>query len=126
MAPIFIGEIEDVRKEIRDVLERCAVTHQSPRAVLALGDCIVPVFDTPALFKEQILVVCNVTYGIDSGLARLEVLIYYHAVRHVDSAVGEHACYWPSSDPCNHHLTFDLSVAFQQQPIHPVIAASPS
>ena len=56
--------------------------------MLALGDGIVPVFHTPALAEENILIVRHVARGIDIGLARLQILIDHDAIGHFDAAAA--------------------------------------
>src|SRR5581483_9147566 len=91
IAPIFIGEIENVGEEIRYMLEWGFLAHKRPGAILALADRIVPMLDAAALAEHDVLIIGYIACGQNIPMAGLQVLVYENAVVDFETASSKEA-----------------------------------
>src|SRR5258705_7454427 len=99
--------MKDIQKKIWHMREWSVAAHWPPSAILPLRKGVVPVLNPPALSKEHVRVVGNVSSCIDSGLAGFQIFIDYHAIRDFESAAGKRLGCWLDADARYYQLARD-------------------
>src|SRR5262249_36743437 len=112
-----------VGEEIRDMPEWLTLPDHKTGAVLALRHGVIPMLDAPAFAEQKIVVMGDVTSGVDAGPVGLEVLVYHYAVGELDSAPGEEAGRRLHSDAGHHDVSGDRASSHNAYGMDGVIAA---
>src|ERR1700693_528999 len=79
-------------------------------------------FDAAALPEEHVLIIGNVTGGVDVGLVGPEVFVHRYAITEFDSAVHEHVRRGDHADTHNDHLAGDCLAICEHYGMHCPIA----
>src|SRR5690242_18465027 len=104
VAPELVRQIEDVGKEIRDVLKRLGFTSDTTGEILSLLDRIVPMFDAAPFTEEHIVIVRRVAPCINTGGPGLQKLIDDDAVLYLQSRCRSDFSYGRHTDPCHDQI----------------------
>ena len=85
------------------------VSQYNSRPVLALRNRIVPVLHAPALFENQIRIICDISRRIDTRLARFQVFVDNNAVIQCNAALCQKVCVGDCADAGNNQIAWDPS-----------------
>src|SRR5438128_8307096 len=92
VTPKFIGEVENIGEKVRHMNKWLPVSQYNSRPVLALRNRIVPVLHAPALFENQIRIICGISRRTYTRLPPFQVFVDNNAIIHYNAALCQKLC----------------------------------